>query len=183
MACALNDENLLSADVPVRADIATRFQPGNKLSLGVSPGRPVNFTNEMLESLTYNLIEWIQHPDNLYLKNFCFEYGLEPVKIEEYSNRCPEFRKAWQMAKDKQEGKLVDLGLKRKISDSMAKFVLVNVHKWREKTEISGDSANPLALVLEQIAKQNQDPIEIQALEAEQLTNQAAESIQPINPQ
>lgn len=159
------------------------FVPGNQYGLGNSGGRPVKFTAEMLSELTTHLYNWIQEPDNLYLKNFCFQFGLEPDKIDEYCNRSEEFRQCWYLVKHKQEAKLVDLALKRKISDSMTKFVLVNVHKWKEKTEISGDSQNPLALVLEQIAKQNQDPIEIQALEAEQVTDQAIEPSQAIDTQ
>ena len=47
MVCAVVDEPL---NQPIRADIATRFQPGNQLALGQSGGRPVNYTEEMLIS-------------------------------------------------------------------------------------------------------------------------------------
>lgn len=180
MVCAVVDEPL---NQPIRADIATRFQPGNQLALGQSGGRPVNYTEEMLDQLAIKLYEWMQLPESIYVKSFCFQYGLLPQKIEDYCNRSPVFREAWLQSKEWQEAKLVTQALNRKTAEGMTKFVLVNVHKWKEKTEVSGDSANPLALVLADIAKKNQQPIDIQEVEPDQLTQatdtKPIESIQP----
>jgi len=42
----------------------------------------------------------------------------------------------------------------------MTKFVLANHHGWQKKNQISGDTANPLALIMERIAASAKDLLE-----------------------
>lgn len=148
----------------------TRFKPGNQCALGHGFGRPQVWNKEKLDKLAEALYDWMQEPESIYLKTFCVKYGLITNKVDEYLNRSSVFRDAWSQAKEWQEAKLVTEALAKRTSDSMTKFVLVNVHKWKERTEVSGDSANPLALVLEKIAKQNQEPIQCEIVPPEQIS-------------
>lgn len=172
MACALAERNELGM-----------FQPGNRFSVGIRNGRKQEWTEQEIAQEVVAIYDWMDNPKNYFFTTFLTQRGLCPEHLDRFASRSSDFREALKMAKLIQEERLVELAVSKKGDGSFIKFILSNKNGWKEKTEISGDSANPLALVLEQIAKQNQDPIEIQALESEQLTNQSVESTQSIEPQ
>ena len=147
--------------VPMTEKNDGRFKQGNTLWFNNGAGRPEKWTQEVLEQLAYKLIKWTERPESIYLKTFCYENGFLAQQAEEFCQKSPVFSEAWLAAREWQEQKLVVQALKRKTSDNMTKFVLANVHKWKERSELSGDANNPLAMVLDKIARKNQEPIEV----------------------
>jgi hypothetical protein len=74
--------------------------------------------------------------------------------------RAKVFSEVYSRAKSWQECRLVNGGLMKKYDCSMTKFVLANHHGWQKKNQISGDTANPLALIMERIAASAKDLLE-----------------------
>lgn len=170
MAIPMADEK------PIRRDIATRFQKGNKL--GVNYGRPEEWTEEKLEVEAQALEQWILSDNNYYLTCFATERGYVSSYLDKFAAKSPRFRLTLSRAREVMEARIVKNSLLKKFDGSFAKFVLANKAGWKEKTEVSGDSANPLALVLDKIAKQNQEPIQAQVIEPESIIDQS--SSQPV---
>ena len=135
---------------------ANAFQPGNQISVGNEGGRPEIWTREKLLELTDKFYKWMQRPDVMYVKTFCHENGFLAAQADEFCLKCPEFSLAWKKSKQWQEQRLITNAITKQYSEGMVKFVLTNVHGWREKSEISGDVMNPLASMLDKIAKQQE---------------------------
>ena len=148
-----------------RADYATRFQPGNRAWFGAKSGRPIIWTKPKIKQVTEALKLWIDEPKNYYVISFCNEVGLLHSQLEDLASKDPEFAETYKIAKQVQEIRLVDLAVSRKGDGNFIKFVLANKAGWREKTELSGDSSNPLAIVLDKISKKQQEPIATEVLE------------------
>jgi len=142
---------------------------GNQNAKGHGFGRPQIWTEEKIDAIAEKLYEWMQRPKSIYLKSFWCEQNIHKDMVTDFINRSPIFARAYSQAKEWQEAKLVTEALAKRTSDSMTKFVLVNVHKWKERTEVSGDAQNPLALVLEKIAKQNHEPIQCEVVPPAQI--------------
>lgn len=136
-------------------------------------GRPIEWTKPRIDRLTQALNEWIENPKNYFVLGFCNEQGIEHKHLERLAQMDESFCQTYSRAKQIQEERLVELGVSRKGDGNFIKFILANKAGYKDKQEISGDSANPLALVLDKIAKQNQpEPIEAQVVEPESITNQ-----------
>ena len=114
-------------------------------------GRPLTWTVELIAIEAQALEEWIDNPKNYYLGAFCEARGYPKENLDEFSGRSPLFRSTLTRAREVQENRLVDLALTRKHDGNFTKFVLANRAGWREKTEVSGDTRNPLSFVLDAI--------------------------------
>ncbi len=137
-------------------------------------GRPIEWNKPRIDRLTQALNDWIENPKNYFVLGFCNEQGIDHKLLETLSGRDEDFRQAYSRAKQIQEERLVELGVSRKGDGNFIKFILANKAGYKDKQEISGDSSNPLALVLDKVAKQNQpEPIEAQIVEPESITNQS----------
>lgn len=112
-------------------------------------GRDEKYTDEFLENLAKELIEWIEKNDNFWLGDFAFQRGFSRQRLSEFEKKNEVFADAYKRAKDMQESKLVRLGLSKKNNSSMAIFALKNVAGWRDKVELSGDADNPLVTKIE----------------------------------
>lgn len=73
----------------------------------------------------------------------------------------PLFARTMSRAREIQERRIVKKSLDRTFDGNFAKFVLANRHGWKEKTEISGDAANPLSFILGNIDGKTKDIIDI----------------------
>ncbi len=121
---------------------------GNKYAVGNS-GLPPVYTQEWLIEEAENFREWMKKEDSIFFKSFCVERGYSPQRLTEFSEKCPEFSEVYKLAKDWQEQKIITTALWNKTNSGMAKFVLANHHGYVEKTQVSGDAANPLQFLLE----------------------------------
>jgi len=114
-------------------------------------GRPVKYTKEVIEKEADLLEKWIQKEGNTYLKRFALERGYDNKRLYEFAEVNTKFSRILKIVHEWQEVKLVEGGLSSVFNPGFTKFVLGNVCGWTEKQQVSGDAANPLALLLDKI--------------------------------
>jgi hypothetical protein len=136
---------------------------GNQYSKG-NPGPPRDkltipeiYTLERLEQEAELLIKWFEVPRNIWLKNFALQQGYEPQRLDEFANKSADFALALKKAHELQQGKLVEKGLFNEINANLTKFVLQNCHGWKERTEVSGDAANPISFLLDSTSNKSKE--------------------------
>ena len=122
---------------------------GNKYALGHGCGAPEKYTDEWIEKESEAFIEWMKLPESIFFKSFAIERGYHPNRLQEFADKSPIFSGVLNKAKAWQEQKLINFALFNKINAGMTKFVLANHHGYVEKTQVSGDAANPLSFLLE----------------------------------
>ncbi len=127
------------------------FMKGNNYSVGNRGGRPKTWTRERINALIPELESWMQLPTSFYLKEFLCNFGILATEAEVFCARSKEFKAAWNLARQWQETRFVTQATHRKISENMTKFVLQNVHGWRNQPE-QQDATGALYLMLERIA-------------------------------
>ena len=122
-------------------------------------GRPTKYTPEKIDAFADELLQWLKCPTNVWFKDFCINMDIDPDYMSEWAAENEKFSGAYRLAKARQESRLVNGGLLNAFNPGIVKFVLQNAHNWREKTEISGDAANPLGCVLKTIDGQTKSLI------------------------
>ncbi len=133
---------------------------GNKFAVGNNGGRPREWTDADIALETQALKDWIKDPKNYFLTSFLIQRDLFKEQMERFARYNEEFRLTFDKAKLVQEQRLVDLAVSKKGDGGFIKFVLQNKAGWKEKSEISGDAANPLAVILERIGQTAKDPLD-----------------------
>lgn len=133
---------------------------GNKFAVGNNGGRPREWTSVEIEKERIALEEWMENPKNYFFTNFLNIRKLHPEQIERFCTYNQEFRESYARARRIQEERLVELAVFRKGDANFIKFVLQNKAGWKEKSEVSGDANNPLAVILEKIAANSRDPLQ-----------------------
>lgn len=123
---------------------------GNKRALGNKGRSPDKYTTEWIEQEALIFREWMNKEDSVFFKTFCIERGYHPNRLQEFAEKSPVFAGVLEIAKVWQESKLVNYGLFNKTNAGMTKFVLANHHGYCEKTQVAGDTANPLKFLLDQ---------------------------------
>lgn len=116
------------------------FEKGNKAA--------EKWTEEDATKLGNELIEWMySSADNIFFEEFLLGKRLYRGKIRKLRDRFPSFGILIEEAKQIQENKIVKGGLKRKFSEGMSKFLLINNHDgYSEKKDINlgGQVNNPV---------------------------------------
>lgn len=114
-------------------------------------GRPTKYTAEQIEKFAEELLGWLDNPTNVWFKDFCLDKGLNPDLMSIWASENEKFSGAYQIAKLRQESRLINGGLMNVYNGSIVKFVLANAHGWvdKQETKVSGDSANPLMFLLQ----------------------------------
>lgn len=133
---------------------------GNTFAVGNKGGRPRKWTDEVIAKETNALHEWIENPNNYFFTSFLTARNLHPQQVERFAEMSEEFCEAYARAKLVQEQRLVELAVSRKGDGNFIKFVLQNKAGWKDKNEISGDTQNPLAVIMERIALSAKDPLD-----------------------
>ncbi len=123
-------------------------------------GRPREWTEGLIEQERKALEKWIANPKNYYFSSFLIERDLDQAQIDRFCKYSDKFRQTHSKAKAVQEARIVQGSMEKKFDGSFAKFVLANKAGWREKQEISGDAANPLAIIMDRIAESAKDPLD-----------------------
>ena len=121
---------------------------GNKNAIGNKGGAPEKYTDELISLEAKAFLDWMKLPESIFFKSFAIERGYHPNRLQEFANKSVEFSGVLEIAKAWQESKLINYGLFNKINCGMTKFVLANHHGYSERSQVGGDQANPLALIL-----------------------------------
>ena len=120
-------------------------------------GRPLEWDEKKIDKVAVELEKWFQDPENYYFEGFLNQLGIYPEYFTRFCERSKRFREAYARAKGIQEQRIVSGSMNRTYDGNFAKFVLANKAGWKEKTEVSGDSKNPLHFVLSAIDGHTKD--------------------------
>jgi hypothetical protein len=124
---------------------------GNKYAIGNSGQPPSKYTREFIELESEALIEWFSQPNNIYFKRFALERGYSPDELARFAKKSEVFKRAYLLAKEWQECKIVEGALLNRLNSSFAKFAMANLSGWSDKQQLSGDVTNPLAFIMQNI--------------------------------
>lgn len=115
-------------------------------------GRPTYYTDEFIEKLADELDIWIQDESRTWLNQFFHDKKINPDYGSTWDKKNSRFSSSYRNALKIQESRIYVGALKNKFNSKMACFGLMNNHGWTEKAEqkISGDAANPLAILFNQ---------------------------------
>jgi hypothetical protein len=114
-------------------------------------GRPTKYTQEFIEAEAHALEKWMQKPDSIYFKRFAFDRGYSQQRLSEFAEVNPKFSETMTRAREFQEIRLVEGGLKNEFNSNFCKFVMYNACGWvdKQETKVSGDAS--LSFVLKSI--------------------------------
>jgi len=145
----------------IKRDARSKRLATQNLALQKRPAcRPREWTDEDIELETEALIRWISNPNNYYFTSFLIERDLDTAHLDRFAKYSETFRLTLEKAKRVQEQRLVDLAVTKKGDGGFIKFILQNKAGWKDKQEISGDAANPLAVIMGRIADSANDPLD-----------------------
>lgn len=125
--------------------------PYNKNGEG---GRPKIYDDKFLSELAKKLDEWVEaDQNNIFIERFCLANNIPSRKITDFKKTSERFSEAYDKLLDKQKVAMFEGGLRRKFAHPMCALILSYNHGVYQKTEqkISGDVANPLAFVVEEV--------------------------------
>jgi hypothetical protein len=105
------------------------------------------------------LCKWMDDPKNYFLTSFLIQRQLCPEHLSRFAKYSEGFREALERAKLVQECRLVDMAIFRKGDPGFIKFILQNKAGWKDKAEVLGNAANPLAVIMERISMNAKDPL------------------------
>lgn len=114
------------------------FEKGNKAA--------EKWTDEKALALGYELLEWMKQPMNIFFEEFLIiENDYYAELIAYLSSKFPSFLKVIDRAKKIQELKLQKHATLKDTDTGMTKFILINRHDWKDKSEttFSGESIAP----------------------------------------
>ena len=123
-------------------------------------GRPREWTEQDIEEKRVHLEKWINNPKNYFFTSFLNEADLYDEQIQRFCNYSESFRLTYARALKIQETRLVELAVSRKGDGNFIKFIMANKCGWKEKSEVSGDGVNPLAIIMAKIADSAKDPLD-----------------------
>jgi hypothetical protein len=132
---------------------------GNKFAKGHGEGCPQKYTDKWIEQEAEALLQWMKKEDSVYFKSFAVERGYSPQRLTEFAKSNKVFSEALELAKSWQECRLVNYSLWNKINSNITKFCLANCHGFSDKTELSGNAANPLGFLMQMVDGASKDLI------------------------
>lgn len=124
---------------------------GNQFAVGNSGPQPSKYTNEFIEQEAIAFIKWFSQPENIYFKRFALERGYPPDELAHFAKKSEVFKRAYLLAKEWQECKIVEGALFNKLNSNFAKFAMSNLCGWSDRQQVSGDAANPLTFIMKHI--------------------------------
>lgn len=114
-------------------------------------GRPRRYQPEDIDRFAEEFLKWMDRPDSIWYEDFCLEHDIDTDLLSEWARENERFNGAYKRSKVWQKSKLIKGGLKNEFNSGFTKFVMSNTCGWRDRNEISGNAANPLAVVLDSI--------------------------------
>ncbi len=136
--------------------------PKGHLPYGFGGGRPKKYSPEEIEAFANEFATWLKTPTHVWFKDFCLDKDINPDYMAEWAEENETFRGVYKQAKHRQESRLINGGLLSTYNSNIVKLVLSNAHAWTDKqeTKMSGDAANPLAFLLQQVDGKSKDLVD-----------------------
>lgn len=120
-------------------------------------GRPPKYTEEFIESEADAFLDWMKKDNSIWYKDFALERGYLPDQLSEWAKINEKFSRVYKQSQAWQQSKLVKGGLLSQYNAGFTKFVMSNTCGWSDKQQVSGDTANPLAFLLQKVDGQSKD--------------------------
>lgn len=122
-------------------------------------GRPLKYDTNFIENEAVELEKWVEKPNSPWFEDFANQRGYCPEYLSRWAKDNDKFNQAYKRAQAIQKSILVKGGLTNKFNANFTKFVMSNTCGWSDKQEskISGDAANPLSFILQQIDGQTKE--------------------------
>jgi hypothetical protein len=104
-------------------------------------GSKITYSDETIDRYCKELVEWIKQDNNIWLKNYFLWQDVTWDTVKRLMARSPKLKEAVAMAKDIQEGKLLQepYDLTKKKDGYHARWMLARHHKgdWEDKAASS----------------------------------------------
>jgi hypothetical protein len=126
-------------------------------------GRPKKWTDDLIEKEADAFEQWMQLPDSIWYEDFALEREFHPDYLSEWAKTNEKFCRVYKKSQAWQKSKLLKGGLLNKYNAGFTKFVMGNTCGWYEKTQISGDAANPLEFLLEKVDGRSKELVDDQS--------------------
>ena len=124
-------------------------------------GRPVIYDDAFLEKECDALEEWINDDENemIFLNEFIFKRGYSKQRISEFCEKNKRFSELVQLAKERQENKLISGALTRQYDAGFTKFVMPRLcgDHWQEVKNIKVTSTGPVPPWIEEAEGKSKD--------------------------
>lgn len=123
-------------------------------------GRKKIWTEEKIMEEGMALLEWMENPKNFYMYQFATERGYVNSKFADFCRDSEDFKDIYQRALDWQENKIIQLGMLKKLDNQMTKMVLINKHRWFDKTETVVTGTQNLRFLLDDVDGKTKDLVD-----------------------
>ncbi len=105
-------------------------------------GRKPKYTEEQINEFAFDFMLWWDEQENVWFRDFCLERRIDPDLISEWAKKNEIWCEVYKFAKDMQESRLVNGGLKKKYAEGIVKSTLANCHGWKSNQEITVNNAS-----------------------------------------
>lgn len=99
-------------------------------------GRPQTYDKEFCDKEADLLLEWIKKDGNIFFNQFALTRGYPRENYVEFCERSERFRHSYALAKQWQEAKIFEGGIKGTLKEGFSKFCLLNLHGYQEKSTV-----------------------------------------------
>jgi hypothetical protein len=122
-------------------------------------GRPTPYTEAFIEKMADEFKIWLIDEKHVWIKDFALDNDFDTDLLSEWAAKNEKFKGVYIQAKRRQESRLINGGLNSLYNSNIVKLVLSNCHGFSDKQEskISGDAANPLAFIYQNIDGKTKD--------------------------
>lgn len=123
-------------------------------------GRPKIYDEEFINKQADGLLLWLKKdPNNIYFEEFLLDQDIHPKRMYEWIKVNQRFSDAYELAHTRQLQRLKKGTTEKTYDSSFVKFILINNHDYKEKTEtkLSGDKDNPVIPWYQEASGQTKD--------------------------
>lgn len=101
-------------------------------------GRPRTWTEERIDEETAALLEWVRSSKDWWFLDYCVKREIHVSKLSELAKKNEKFRKAYQLARQKQESVVAYGCITKKLDGAFGWRFLSSNYKWSDSEDRSG---------------------------------------------
>jgi hypothetical protein len=141
----------------------TRYKPLKPFVWTGKQGRPVQYTDEILDKLSKSLTKWVdkcREEEELHLlSEWCLDNNFSVCNFKRYTDKHEKFKEAHEYAKDYQAHQVSKGALTKKYDSGFSQFFLGCAHQWKTKDEAEDrkvDLKNDFVKFMEKVKEDDQ---------------------------